>query len=372
MGNSNKKILLVQLFSNGDCLYATAVARQIKQDFPDCHLTWAIAPFCKDIIALNPYIDDVRIVENVPKNNIVAFRKFKRKVNNEKAQGLWNQVFITTNMDNNQALYDGTIRGMILSAYPKKITVPLKPVLVLSEKEINNVAVFSEKNNLRDFKNVILWEFAPQSGQSSLSLDLVMRLSKQLVSIPSTCVILSSAHSFESQSNIIDASVLSVRENAALSHYCSLLIGCSSGITWLCTSNAGKFLPMIQLIDPYVPFLNAPSVDFTRCNISSEFLIELTSIEESNIFNCVETVLNKDFKIAKEIYNQSLPIQFNTTRNIVYNMLCYLQFKAIVKHLVIMIKNYGLRFELIKQFLLAIVTAPFKLLHNIYKKRVGA
>ena len=158
---------------------------------------------------------------------------------------------------------------MVLRAYPHKITVPLQSVLVLSEKEKNNVAAFSKKNNLMDFKNVILWEYSPQSGQSQLSFDLVMRLSKQLILIPSTCVILSSAHSFESQSNIIDASVLSVRENAALSHYCSLLIGCSSGITWLCTSNAGKFLPMIQLIDPYVPFLNAPSVDFKRCNISS-------------------------------------------------------------------------------------------------------
>ena len=42
-----KKIILVQLYSNGDCLYATAVARQIKQDFPGSHLTWAIAHFVK-------------------------------------------------------------------------------------------------------------------------------------------------------------------------------------------------------------------------------------------------------------------------------------------------------------------------------------
>ena len=51
-----KKILLVQLYSNGDCLYATAVARQIKQDFPGCHLTWVIAGVYKNIIAQNPYL----------------------------------------------------------------------------------------------------------------------------------------------------------------------------------------------------------------------------------------------------------------------------------------------------------------------------
>ena len=60
--NSPQKILLVQLFSNGDCLYATTVARQIKKDFPNCHLTWAIANFCKAIIFNNPYIDEIREV----------------------------------------------------------------------------------------------------------------------------------------------------------------------------------------------------------------------------------------------------------------------------------------------------------------------
>ena len=71
----NKKILLVQLYSNGDCLYATAVARQIKQDFTNCYLTWAIASFCKNIIANNPYIDEVLEVASVAKNDIAALRR---------------------------------------------------------------------------------------------------------------------------------------------------------------------------------------------------------------------------------------------------------------------------------------------------------
>ena len=75
---------MVQLYSNGDCLYATTVARQIKNDYPDCHITWAIASFCKDIINLNPFVDDVRIVDDVAKNDIIAFRKFKKKVQQER------------------------------------------------------------------------------------------------------------------------------------------------------------------------------------------------------------------------------------------------------------------------------------------------
>jgi ADP-heptose:LPS heptosyltransferase len=99
-----RKILLVQLFSNGDCLYATAVARQIKKDYPGCHLTWAIAGFCKSIIANNPYVDEIMEVNSVAKNDVVAFRKFKKEVAQKKIIGEFDQVFITHNMDTNQAL----------------------------------------------------------------------------------------------------------------------------------------------------------------------------------------------------------------------------------------------------------------------------
>ncbi len=63
----HKKILLGQLGRRGDCLYATAVARQIKEDFPVCHLTWAISSMCRPVIDNNPYVD--KIWELPLKNN---------------------------------------------------------------------------------------------------------------------------------------------------------------------------------------------------------------------------------------------------------------------------------------------------------------
>ncbi len=105
-----RKILLIQLFSNGDCLYATTVAKQIKADYPGCHLTWAIATFCKNIIDENPFVDAVIEVRDVPKNDLRAFRQLKNKYRQEKDAGLWDEVFITQNMDENLAYYDGCIR----------------------------------------------------------------------------------------------------------------------------------------------------------------------------------------------------------------------------------------------------------------------
>ena len=51
------RILLGMLGSNGDCLYATAIARQIKHDFPGCHLTWAVASLCRNVLFNNTDID---------------------------------------------------------------------------------------------------------------------------------------------------------------------------------------------------------------------------------------------------------------------------------------------------------------------------
>src|SRR5688572_4170282 len=130
------KILLVQLYSNGDCLYATTVARQIKTDFPDSHLTWAIASFCKSIIANNPYVDAVLEVNSVKKNDVAAFRRLRKELHKQERAGVYDRVFFVHNVDVNHAYYDGTIRGSILKAYLHPITVPVQPVLRLFDEEI--------------------------------------------------------------------------------------------------------------------------------------------------------------------------------------------------------------------------------------------
>ncbi len=365
--NRSPNILLVQLFSNGDCLYATAIARQIKSDFPECKLTWAIAGFCKNIIFNNPYVDEILVTDEVVKNDVKAFRDYKRKVLAQKKAGVWAEVFITSNMDTNLALYDGTIRGMILRAYPKPITVPLQPVLELTIDEKQNVSLFAQTHRLKNFKNVILWEYAPQSGQTDLNFELVMAVTKQLTINPSTCVILSSANKFEGTQNIIDASLLSIRENAALTHYCSLLIGCSSGITWLTTSSAAKFLPMLQLLNANTIFVNTPSVDFERYKIKHNGLIEMSNYDGDKIISCLNSILDNGFLNAVH-YNQQIPVQFNTTATIVYNLLVYREFKAIRNHYKIMTAVYGAHPLFLKAFRKGLTGMPGKLLKNLWHK----
>ncbi len=365
-----RKILLVQLFSNGDCLYATTVARQIKKDYPGCHLTWAIAGFCKSIIANNPYVDEIMEVNSVAKNDVVAFRKFKKEVAQKKINGAFDEVFITHNMDTNQALYDGCIRSGIFRGYPKPITVPVQPVLRLSDNEINNTRLFSEQHNLSNYKQVILFEFAPLSGQSAITKEIAIRITGKLCENKDIAVVLSSGNKIQhADKNIIDGSVLSLRETAALTHYCSMLLGCSSGITWVSTSDAAKQLPMIQIINPETDWVNPVSRDFKRYGMDANSVIELTHLNESELINCIiEASVN--FSSAHAKYNQEIPVHFKTTRNIVYNLLCYLEFRAILKHIKINRQVYGNNVSFFWEVFLGFITAPFKLIKNIITKKI--
>jgi ADP-heptose:LPS heptosyltransferase len=368
--SSPTKILLVQLFSNGDCLFATTVAKQIKEDYPGSHLTWAIASFCKPIIANNPFVDEITEVTSVPKNDVAAFRRFKKEIAERKERGEFDEVFITHNMDTNQALYDGIIRSGILNAYPHSITVPLKPVLNLYEAEIIKARQFAEKNDLARYDQVILFEFAPQSGQSKkITKAFAISIAEKLAANDRVAVILSSGHKIDHQNKgIIDGSELTIRETAALTHYCTLLLGCSSGITWISTSDAAKQLPMIQLLNPDTTWINPISRDFKRFGINADQVIEMIDFDEEKVISCVNESFI-DFHEAKRKYNQDVPIHFKSTRKIVYNLLCYLELGAISKHIKVNRKVYGNNSAFYKEVFLGIALSPFKLARNIFRKK---
>lgn len=364
-----KKIILAQLYSNGDCLYATTVARQIKNDFPGCHLTWAIASFCKSIILNNPFVDETLIVDSVAKNDVAAFRRFKKEIYSQQKEGFYDEVFIVHNTDTNHAYYDGSIRSSILKAYPHPITVPVQPVLRLFSHEIEKANKFALDNGLENYQDIVLFEYAPQSGQSNITTDFAMTVSEGIVSKGKTAVILSSANKINHPDKaIIDGSSLTLRETAALSHHCTFLLGSSSGITWITTSEAGKQLPMVQLLNAYTKWVNPISRDFERFHILNDKVIELLHFDEAKIIECVNVAL-RNFEQAKIVFNEPVPLHFKTTRSIVYNLLCYLEFGAIARHIKVNRQVYGDNLSFYKELALGFLLAPFTLIKNLIKKK---
>ena len=88
---------------------------------------------------------------------------------------------------------------------------------------------------------------------------------------------------------IVDASSLTFRENAELSKYCTLLIGCSSGITWLLTSTWAKKIPTIQILKKGALLYEFASVsyDLNYWGQQTDHIIEITKFDEDYIFDCV-------------------------------------------------------------------------------------
>lgn len=59
----NKKILIIKLSSIGDCLLATPAIESIRKGYPESFITWLVEDKSMDIALLNPYVDEVVVVD---------------------------------------------------------------------------------------------------------------------------------------------------------------------------------------------------------------------------------------------------------------------------------------------------------------------
>ena len=304
-----KKFLIVQLASFGDCLYATAIANQIKNDYPNSHLTWAIARRFASILQNNPHVDQVWEVD-IPSGMAYydpAFdTNFRKLVQEKKDKGEYDEVIFSQIPQKNWSRFNGTIRSTTLSAYPGKITVSVQPQVYLGSEEIERVKQFAETHQLKQYKEVILFECAPSSGQSLVNVDFALSIAKQTVEKhPSTCFILSTPSPINSgDARIIDASILSFRENAELSKYCSFLIGCSSGITWICTSQWAKQLNTLQLLNKDAGIYAGLNFDFTTQGLNNAHVVEMISYDEATVMACLQRYFDQGMKKCRDDFNQ--------------------------------------------------------------------
>src|SRR5580765_3520247 len=246
------RVALVQLSAYGDCLFATLVARQIKRDHPGCHLTWVIGDKFASILDGNPHVDVIRKIVLSSRDEAFSsgWEKAKTWVADQVRMGNLEKAYFTQIFPDNIRYYDGLIRTTIYGAYDKQITGPHLPEVFLTEAEDQNVADFAVKHCLREFKHVFLFECGPSSGQSPMTPARAEALAHALGKSHSEVVFLMSSSEILVQPSpqVVDASCLTYRENAALARHCTGLIGCCSGITWLATSTAAKELPMLQIL----------------------------------------------------------------------------------------------------------------------------
>lgn len=354
VANSNKKrkrFLIGQLGSYGDCLYATTVARQIKTDYPDCHLTWAIGSNYRTILAGNPFVDTVWEFPLSTRTNLLdQWQEFEDAALMREKLGDFDEIFLTQVLPNNLKYFDGTLRSSIFRAYKRPITVPVAPVLRLSPDEVESVRLFAQSHRLSERRHVILFECSPKSGQSFVTLQLALDVSKKLIEeVPDACVILSSNEFVNvTDERIIDGSALTFRENAELTKYCTLLVGCSSGVSWLCTSDWAKPLPMVQLLKKDTYMYASFVYDHTYQGLATNTILEMTDCSAQQLFQCIMTILTAGFDAAKMEYHEHIKLDFKFySSTLIHEIVIRSKYRDAISSLLTVIKRYGLRSEVI-------------------------
>jgi len=313
-----KRFLIGHLGMYGDILYALAIARQLKHDYPGCHITWGVASIFKDILGNNPYIDSVWEYDVQSREEVTSkWFEFARLAETLKRDGWYDEIYLSQVFPGYPDRLRDTIRQSIFRAYPAKITVPIRPVVMLSQRESDNAKLFAAHNMLLAKRNAILFETSPGSGQSGVTPEFVMQVAEELVKIPHTVVVLSGKEPlYATNPAILDASKLSLREMVELTKYCTFLIGSSSGVTWICQSEQAKQLPTVQILSE--GSIGSLINDHNYHGLPSDNIIELISPTEERVVSCVIACLTGNFKDAKERYSRPIVPDFAIVRRTAY------------------------------------------------------
>jgi hypothetical protein len=311
------KAAIGQLDANGDCLYATMIARQIKADHPECHLTWWISSRCAHLLECNPFIDDV-IVIPVPNwestSREVAWATLKSEMLRTQAgPEPFDRVWVPQIFPGNFRFFDGTVRPSMVRSYGGKITVPVDPVIRLTPREHGRVAEFSSRHRLEERRHVVLFECSSNSGQSHVTPEFAIKVADRLAArLPDVLVLLSTMRPLgRLPSHVVSAGELTMRENLALLDHCSCFVGCGSGLTVVATCDDAKPLPNVQILSASRSVLASFRHDFEYWGKPVERFIELPDGTASAAAACIERCLVEGLAAARAEFHEPVPVTFD-------------------------------------------------------------
>ena len=348
------RVLLGMLGSNGDCLYATAIARQIKQDFPGCHLTWAISSLCRNVLFNNPDVDEIWEIPVASWPEIArAWALFEIEAHQLAAQGRFDRVFLTQIWPSHFENYDGTVRAPLFRNFGRPLTVPIDVTINLTEEETAGVDHWFAKSPAAHASEVVLFESSSKSGQSFMTVDLAMHLAEAITAARPQAVAIISSHEAKASANprILSASQLSIRQTARLTHPVDLFVRCGSGLTVAATADVAKQgLPNIQVLNRHTSVYASFRHDFAFYGKPTGQFMELTSTDAGHLRSVVLAALADGFKSAKCSYDDPVPLTFDWYLHSVKTMLIDQgRFADAMHSLLITAERYGWH-PLLKQF----------------------
>lgn len=307
------RILLGQLGANGDCLYATILARQLRHDYPRAHITWAISTQCVSLLKNNP---DINEIWEVPVSgwdeHAITWRVFEREAARRYIRREFDLVILSQIWPSHFENYDGTIRPSILRSYQRPITVPIENVIRLSDEEVENVERFAREADLHSYEHRILFECSSKSGQSFVTPEFAQAVADEVYRrLPSSTVIFSTHLPMSLRDpRSRYAAKLSLREIGFLTNHCSLFVGCGSGQTVAATSTVSKPLPMIQILSSSTSVYASFAHDFEYFGITNRPVLEITDEDPKYTASCIVSLCKEGLTVAKAKFGQRIPLDF--------------------------------------------------------------
>jgi hypothetical protein len=307
------RILLGQLGANGDCLYATILARQIRQDFPNAEITWAVSSKTRAVLVNNPHIDAIwEIPISSWDQHEIAWRVFEQEALRRYVRRDFDALYLSQIWPNNFQNYDGTIRPSILRSYGRPITVPIENVIQLTNAEIERVESFVQKARIAESEHRIIFECSSTSRQSFVTPDFAQIIANELYNIlPNACVIFSTHLPMDLRNpRSRYAGELSLREIAQLTHHSTLFVGSGSGCSVAATSTAAAPLPMLQLLAASTSVFASFAHDFEYFGINRYRVIELTTESPKAIARCIAAIALAGIDSAEDEFRGRVPVNF--------------------------------------------------------------
>lgn len=347
-----ERILLGQLGANGDCLYATILARQLRADYPKAHIVWAISSQCAPLLANNPHIDEVLEIPNSPwKLNEAMWRAFEREALTRYVRRDFDLVLLSQIWPNNLQNYDGTVRPSILRSYGRPITVPIENVIKLSPSEIEKGDAFAREHRLDEAPHRILFECSSKSGQSFVTPKIAQEVARHLYrELPDARMIFSTTVPMKLEDKrSLYAGGLSLREIAQLTYHCTLFVGCGSGGSVVACSTAAKPLPMIELLSASTSVFASFAHDMDYFGIKDRQILEMTNENPRHIASCIAAACRDGISSAIDKYDSRISITFDHYFGLMEErLLREHRYIDAAKSLMITAARYGWRPELVR------------------------
>lgn len=309
----SQKILMGLLGARGDCVYGTALAHQIKRDFPDCRLTWAISEKNQDILHNNPHVDEVWPLAVGAHDGADCWPKFAQEAMLLGARGVFDRVFLPQICPDNFQNYDGTIRPSLFRGYGRPITVPVRGHIVLDEAEKRAVLDFISAHDVPSYRHRILFECTGGSGQTHMTLEHALEAALVIVkALPDACCLMTTHQAIESpHKNIIAANTVSYRGNLALAEHCTLLAGCASGVSAMITTCADQNpIPTIQFLKGSTSIYASIIHDFAHWKLDTHNFIEMRDTTPQETAEAVIAICKEGFQSARSRLHQEPVLHF--------------------------------------------------------------